>query len=449
MNTDAEFLRRYVEQRDERAFAELVQRHLSLVYGAALRQSGDDRHHAEEATQIVFTLLARKAATLQRHPSLPGWLYTTTHYTVSDLRRREWTRRQRETEAHAMHEHSPGYPDNLEWERLRPVLDQAMQDLGERDRVAVLARFFAGLPFADIGVQLRVSEDAARMRVERALEKLRRLLANRGIKSTGAALGIILTNEAAASVPSGLAASIATTALTGVGATGAAAGSALAIMGMSKIQVGIGGAVMAGMISALTWQHAVNADLREQLARAQPPRGAVAERPLEKPMPQKPVSIVAKGTKTAAEWADLQRTLNTLRLSMLEMDQQEDRRRRTLALEAVAQAPLREPVYSSGEVDVGVRSIRRIEPLRGMVAGEAAVEFIVDARGSVQQAKVLRATNESHAALALKAVQTHDFFPAQKDGRAVTSRVDLVLPVVALPPRETPAWGRPIKASWF
>src|SRR5476651_1834177 len=123
MNDDAALLRRYSGDRDEGAFAELVQRHLALVYGAALRQLGGATHRAEEVTQSVFTDLARKASSLARRDDLAGWLYTSTHFAAAKLKRAEQRRQTREQEAHTMHELLSGSPSEADWERLRPVLD--------------------------------------------------------------------------------------------------------------------------------------------------------------------------------------------------------------------------------------------------------------------------------------------------------------------------------------
>src|SRR5260221_14117309 len=173
MTDDAESLRRYAGNRDEDAFAELVRRHLGLVYHAALRQCGGDVHRAEDVAQTVFTDLARKAAKLARRPVLAGWLYTSTRYAASQAVRGEARRQAREQEAHAMNEllaDTPAHGEPVaEWERLRPVIDDALHALSERDREAVLLRFFESRAFAEAGAKLFLSEDAARMRVERPL----------------------------------------------------------------------------------------------------------------------------------------------------------------------------------------------------------------------------------------------------------------------------------------
>ncbi|MCX6951614.1 MAG: sigma-70 family RNA polymerase sigma factor [Verrucomicrobia bacterium] len=188
MNDDAELLRRHVDDRSEAAFAELVRRHLTLVYFAALRRTGGDRHLAEDVAQGVFTALARDAAALVQHPTLTGWLYTTTRRVAAKAVRTEQRRQAREQEAHLMSELANGPEVAADWERLRPVIDAALDELSDRDREAVLWRCWEGRAYADIGAALRVTEDAARMRVDRALERLRDVLAKRGVTSTGAAL---------------------------------------------------------------------------------------------------------------------------------------------------------------------------------------------------------------------------------------------------------------------
>ena len=222
---DAELLGRYAANRDEAAFAELVRRYLNLVYFAALRQVGGDAHRAEDVAQLVFTRLADRASALVRHQTLAGWLHTTTRFAASEMMRTERRRLAREQEAHTMHELFPGSNPaaHADWERLRPIIDAALGDLSEADREAVLLRFFAGRPLAEIGARLNVSENTARMRVERALEKLELLLAKRGVTSTSAALGVALGGQTALAAPAGLAASVTSAALAGSVATSATA----------------------------------------------------------------------------------------------------------------------------------------------------------------------------------------------------------------------------------
>src|SRR5882672_2771681 len=138
MMDDATLLRRYAQDRSESAFAELVRRHLNLVYSAALRQVGGDSHLAQDVTQMVFTDLARKAASLAGHRVLAGWLFTSTRFAAAKLVRTERRRQSRELEAHTMNETLGGPEEKLDWERVRPVLDATLAELGDADREAIL-----------------------------------------------------------------------------------------------------------------------------------------------------------------------------------------------------------------------------------------------------------------------------------------------------------------------
>lgn len=260
MTDDAELLRRYAATRDEEAFAELVRRHLSLVYHAALRFCGGDRHRAEDVAQAVFTDLAQKAEKLTRHSVLAGWLYTSTRYAAVRAIRTEVRRQTREQEAHAMNEALAG--GEAEWESIRPVLDEALLAINERDREAVLLRFFEGRTFAEIGGLLAVSEDAARVRVDRALDKMRGALARRRVNSSAAALGLVLTSQAGAVVPAGLAATITGAALASTGSGTAVA--AISIMSIKTIKVSLVAALVLGGAGGLAWQQRETTRLRAE-----------------------------------------------------------------------------------------------------------------------------------------------------------------------------------------
>src|SRR4051812_25009010 len=132
MLTDAELLSAYATRGDEAAFTELVRRHLSLVYFAALRRTGGKPALAEEITQYVFTIAAQKAGSLARHATVTGWLYTTTRNAAVLTMRRERTRLIRESEAQRRHE-LMSIDSIVDWDRLRPVIDAALDQLGERD----------------------------------------------------------------------------------------------------------------------------------------------------------------------------------------------------------------------------------------------------------------------------------------------------------------------------
>jgi RNA polymerase sigma factor (sigma-70 family) len=204
MNGDAELLRRYAHDQSHEAFAELVRLHLNLVYFAALRQMNGDTHRAREVTQAVFTDLARKAASLTTRPTIAGWLHTSTRFAATKLRRAEAAREKNEREAGLMRALLDETESAAHWEQLRPMIDAVVAELRETDREAVLLRFFEGRPFAEVGAVLGVSEDAARMRVDRALDRLRALLQNRGVTSSTVALSTVLFTQSSSAAPAEL-----------------------------------------------------------------------------------------------------------------------------------------------------------------------------------------------------------------------------------------------------
>jgi RNA polymerase sigma factor (sigma-70 family) len=231
MTEDARLLCRYTDDRSEEAFTELVRRHVNMVYFAALRRVGGDRHLADDVTQSVFADLARKAPSLKNRTVLTGWLYTSTRFAAAQTVRAEQRRRTHEQEAHNMNElHSTPEPG---WDQLRPIIDEAMDELNEHEREAILLRFFENLPLAEVGAKFSSSPDAARMRIDRALDKLRGLLAKRGIASTSVALAAIFAGQSGLAAPSGLAAKISAGVLSQAGTL------TTATLGLGKILTGV------------------------------------------------------------------------------------------------------------------------------------------------------------------------------------------------------------------
>jgi RNA polymerase sigma factor (sigma-70 family) len=215
--TDNELIELYAGERSEAAFQELVSRHLDLVYSAALRQLPGFSHLAQDASQLVFAELARKAPQLTGHPSIRGWLFVCTRHLAMRMRRTECRRLAREGVAQTLSELMPSF--DADWEKVRPVLDEVLCRLDDEDREALFLRFFDKLAFVDLGKRLGIGEDAARRRVERILERMRRLLAKRGITSSTAALGAALTTETVRGAPSGLSTQIAHSALSAASVT--------------------------------------------------------------------------------------------------------------------------------------------------------------------------------------------------------------------------------------
>lgn len=206
MIDDSELMRRFAHDRSQGAFRLLVDRHLNLVYSASLRRVGGDAHLACDVSQQVFIALARQAHALQGCRVLAAWLYTATRNIAAQVVRSERRRKTREREAVLMNESSAPDPD---WERLRPLIDGAMDRLNESDRLALLLRFFEGKTLAQVGNAMNVSEDAARKRVDRALDRLRILLSRMGLTSSVSAVGAVLEAKAVVSAPVELSAAIA------------------------------------------------------------------------------------------------------------------------------------------------------------------------------------------------------------------------------------------------
>lgn len=263
---DSDLLKQYSEEKSEDAFAELVRRHLDLVYSAALRQVNGDAHLAQDVAQMVFTELSRKASQLSRRPVLSGWLYTCAHFCAAKAVRTERRRHLREQEVQTMHELFDNRTPEPEWEKVLPVLDRVMIELSESDREAILMRYFEKRQLREIGQKLGLTEDAARKRVERALEKLRSFLARRGI-TTSASLAAAISANAVHAAPAGLAAAVAAGSVAAATAGAGTTITLLKLMTMSKLQIGIISAVVAGGVAApLFMEYRSQAELRDARA---------------------------------------------------------------------------------------------------------------------------------------------------------------------------------------
>ncbi len=207
---DFELLREYVTSQSETAFRTLVERHVNMVYATALRQVGD-AHLAEEATQAVFITLAKKARGLSSSTILAGWLFRAAQFAAAKVQRTELRRKHWEQQAAQM---EPTPSDSaVAWEQMAPQLNEALNELKEPDRDALILRFFESKSMAQVGSALGTTEGAAKMRVARALEQLRGIFQTRGIAIPVTLLATALSTSTTQAAPAGLAATITTSVL--------------------------------------------------------------------------------------------------------------------------------------------------------------------------------------------------------------------------------------------
>ncbi len=304
MTDDRQLLARYVAEASDEAFRELVRRHMGLVYSAALRQVRDPQL-AQDVTQVVFANLARKARSIPAGTILAGWLHRDTRYTALDFLRAEARRSRREQQAAAMNAlNSESTPD---WEQIHPLLDEALDQLGPEDRDALLLRYFEERDYAAVGEALGASGEAARKRVDRALDRLREHLAKRGITTTAAALGTALSTHAIEAVPASFASALAATSAA-VAAKAAAPAAAswltnLTLMTNTKLVVG-SVLVAAALTTPLLVQQKAIANARAEqttlLARQREPSA-------QNPSTGQPTAQVAGADSAQRDRADLER----------------------------------------------------------------------------------------------------------------------------------------------
>ncbi len=247
---DSVLLQEYVEHGSEEAFAALVARHVNKVYSIALRHTRNP-HQAEEITQAVFVLLARKSRQLGKRVIISGWLCRTARLSSVSFLRSEIRRTRREQEAHM--QNLLNESESEVWPQIASLLDAAMAALSEADQDAVALRFFDGKTMKEIGAALGASEDAVKVRVHRAVEKLRSYFSRRGIVCSAGALTAAISVNSVHAAPIGLAVTVSTAAapagLTLVATASTAATKAIAMTTMQKTL--ISGFVAFGCIVAV------------------------------------------------------------------------------------------------------------------------------------------------------------------------------------------------------
>jgi len=420
MTDDATLIRRYLEGSEE-AFAELVRCHIGAVYGTALRILSGDAHLANDVTQKVFSGLARKASSLAERPVILGWLYQSTQYEAAKAVRSEQRWRNREQKAQVMNEiENQGAPEP-DWSALRPVIDSALGDLKEGDRDALLLRFFQSRTLAEVGDALGLSENAARMRVDRALDKLHGLLVRRGIKSTATALGVVLAGQLATAAPATLAATVTTTALAGAAS---ATGATVIFMGLTKLQAGLAAALVVAGGSALWSQKTTESKLQAENSALVQQTGEVSKLRSENAWLEAGSQRVAILRRQAGELGTLRSEEAQLRQAALERERQME-----AEITAKQKLPDGKSFYYLKQLDIQPVFRKRVQPVYPFelkkigLGGEVMVEFVAKPDGMVGDISVVKATHEAFAKAAVEAMAKWEFKPGQKGGQPVHARM--------------------------
>jgi uncharacterized protein (TIGR03435 family) len=257
---DMDLVREYARNHSEAAFATLVSRHINLVYSVALRQ-GRDPHLAEEVTQAVFIILARKAGSLNAGTILSGWLCRTARYASANALTMRRRRERREQEAYMQSAVTEMTPED--WTHIAPLLDTALGRLSEKDHNAIVLRYFESRDFGEVGAALGTTEDGAKKRVSRALEKLRSYFSKRGVNSTTTAIASAMTANSVVPAPAALANTV-TAAAVAKGATASTSTltlikGALKIMAWTKVKT----AIAAGVVVLLATGAATTVTVKE------------------------------------------------------------------------------------------------------------------------------------------------------------------------------------------
>jgi RNA polymerase sigma factor (sigma-70 family) len=273
--TDLELLARYTRQHAEDAFAELVRRHLGLVHSAALRQVRSPQL-AEEVAQSTFIKLANHAHRLAPDTILTAWLYQVTRREAIDVVRREARRQFREQIAVQMNAMNANADD---WAQIEPLLDDAMHALDDIDRTAVLLRFFENKSLREVGATLGTTDDTARKRVERAIERLREFFVKRGVTVGSSGLVVVIAANAVQAAPAGLSATISAAAFAGtiLATTATATATATKAIAMTTLQKTIIGATLAAAVGTGIYEARQASTMRREVQSFQQQQRTLAE----------------------------------------------------------------------------------------------------------------------------------------------------------------------------
>jgi len=260
MSEVKQWLAEYAKTGSEAAFREVVERYVNLVHSTAARLVDGDSHLAQDVTQKVFVDLSKMAGNLGDDAMIGGWLHRHTCFVASKTMRTERRRKAREQQAVEMN--NSDEPGDIG--TVAPILDEAINKLGASDRQAILLRYFEQRDLRAVGEAIGSSEDAARKRVNRALDKLRELLKRRGVSLSTTALSAALGAQAVSAAPVGMAAVVSASALSMAAAGGGTALTILEIMSMTKLQGGVIAVITAALSIPLVVQYQAKTRLQEE-----------------------------------------------------------------------------------------------------------------------------------------------------------------------------------------
>jgi RNA polymerase sigma factor (sigma-70 family) len=264
---DFELLQRFTQQGEQSAFADLVRRHLDLVFATALRKV-EDPGGAQEVAQNVFAALARKAWRFAPDDSLPAWLHKATLLESKHWLRGELGRRRREQAAAELGTtmHTP--ENHPAFQALLPLLDEALLSLREKDRTALLLRFYERQSLREVGAAFGVSEDTAQKRVQSALDKLAGFFKEHGFKTASVAAASAALQSTATSASATMVSAVIGAALQGAPPTLVGLGALLArLSSLSRVQTAAVCVALAA--TPLGWQLNERHTAAEQLQRSQ------------------------------------------------------------------------------------------------------------------------------------------------------------------------------------
>lgn len=404
MTEDSQLLTRFVRDSDQVAFRAWVDHRLPLVYSAAMRILNGDQHLAEDVAQQVFNDAASQAKRLSTHPSPAGWLFTSTRFAATKILRAQIRRQQREIIATM----DPSLNnESLDWNTVRPVIDEALAALPDSDREAVIRRYFDQADYDSIGEQLNLSANTARMRVDRALVKLSDQLRRRGIHSTAGALGITLSANSVLAAPIGLASTIASAATAGSATT------LVQLFAMSKAPLITTAIVLAVGSTSIAVQ---------RYHYTSPDQPIATEKSLPGPAIHPPRSSVSTPAEITVSDNLTQKT-EALREELQQLDAAIAARLRRL--------PPHGPLYPVSQVTTKPKPTEQVRPkypedLREAgITGNALIEFTVDKSGRVLDFQSIEASRVEFAEAALEAISKWEFEPGELPTGPVNTRMQI------------------------